>query len=295
MIILNKNKRRIIQLLKRKLNTTVLYSLLKNKAAAFGLAYIFVLIILAIFADFIAPYDPVEQRIVNKLSPPSSAHILGCDELGRDVFSRLIYGARISLIVGVSVVALSATLGSLLGSISGYYGGKVDMFIMRIVDIFIAFPGLILAIGIMAALGQSILNVIIALVLVNWPAFARVVRGEALKLSQLEFVQAAKVIGASNVRIIFSHILPNAMAPILVLATLNIGWAILAEASLSFLGLGVNPPEPSWGSMVATARFYLLSAQHVILFPGIAIFLTVMAFNLVGDGLRDALDPQLQL
>lgn len=295
MIILNKNKRRIIQLLKRKLNTTVLYSLLKNKAAAFGLAYIFVLIILAIFADFIAPYDPVEQRIVNKLSPPSSAHILGCDELGRDVFSRLIYGARISLIVGVSVVALSATLGSLLGSISGYYGGKVDMFIMRIVDIFIAFPGLVLAIGIMAALGQSILNVIIALVLVNWPAFARVVRGEALKLSQLEFVQAAKVIGASNVRIIFSHILPNAMAPILVLATLNIGWAILAEASLSFLGLGVNPPEPSWGSMVATARFYLLSAQHVILFPGIAIFLTVMAFNLVGDGLRDALDPQLQL
>ncbi|MEM3713591.1 MAG: ABC transporter permease [Nitrososphaeria archaeon] len=285
----------MIQLLKRKLNTTVLYSLLKNKAAAFGLAYIFVLIILAIFADFIAPYDPVEQRIVNKLSPPSSAHILGCDELGRDVFSRLIYGARISLIVGVSVVALSATLGSLLGSISGYYGGKVDMFIMRIVDIFIAFPGLILAIGIMAALGQSILNVIIALVLVNWPAFARVVRGEALKLSQLEFVQAAKVIGASNVRIIFSHILPNAMAPILVLATLNIGWAILAEASLSFLGLGVNPPEPSWGSMVATARFYLLSAQHVILFPGIAIFLTVMAFNLVGDGLRDALDPQLQL
>ncbi|MEM3725219.1 MAG: ABC transporter permease [Nitrososphaerales archaeon] len=277
------------------MNTTVLYSLLKNKAAAFGLAYIFVLIILAIFADFIAPYDPVEQRIVNKLSPPSSAHILGCDELGRDVFSRLIYGARISLIVGVSVVALSATLGSLLGSISGYYGGKVDMFIMRIVDIFIAFPGLILAIGIMAALGQSILNVIIALVLVNWPAFARVVRGEALKLSQLEFVQAAKVIGASNVRIIFSHILPNAMAPILVLATLNIGWAILAEASLSFLGLGVNPPEPSWGSMVATARFYLLSAQHVILFPGIAIFLTVMAFNLVGDGLRDALDPQLQL
>ncbi|MEM4164320.1 MAG: ABC transporter permease [Nitrososphaerales archaeon] len=277
------------------MNTTVLYSLLKNKAAAFGLAYIFVLIILAIFADFIAPYDPVEQRIVNKLSPPSSAHILGCDELGRDVFSRLIYGARISLIVGVSVVALSATLGSLLGSISGYYGGKVDMFIMRIVDIFIAFPGLVLAIGIMAALGQSILNVIIALVLVNWPAFARVVRGEALKLSQLEFVQAAKVIGASNVRIIFSHILPNAMAPILVLATLNIGWAILAEASLSFLGLGVNPPEPSWGSMVATARFYLLSAQHVILFPGIAIFLTVMAFNLVGDGLRDALDPQLQL
>jgi ABC-type dipeptide/oligopeptide/nickel transport system permease subunit len=285
----------ISRLVKKKELPPVVYMLLKNKGAIFGLIFIVILVATAIFADFIAPYDPVAQNIPKKLAPPSFSSILGCDEFGRDVLSRLIYGSRISLIVGSSVVAISAIIGSLLGSVAGYYGGGVDMIIMRLVDIFISFPGLILAIGIMAALGQSILNVIIALSLVNWPAFARVVRAEALRISQLEYIQAAKVMGASNRHIIFSHIIPNSLPPILVLVTLNIGWAILAEASLSFLGLGVNPPEPSWGSMVAVGRFYLLQAQHVIIFPGLAIFITVLAFNLFGDGLRDALDPQLQL
>ena len=269
---------------------------LKNdKPALFGLGVILLLVIMAVFADAISPYDPNAQDLSRRLEPPSWEHPFGRDEFGRDILSRIIHGSRISLTVGIVVISISLLIGTALGALSGYIGGWVDMIIMRVADIFLAFPGLLLAIGLTAVLGQSIINVMAALAIVNWPGYARVIRSQVLYIKGLDYVEAARVMGASNARILASHVLPNSFAPIIVLATIGMGWAILAEAGLSFLGLGVQPPTPSWGSIIATGRDFIFRAPHITTIPGIVLALSILAFNLFGDGLRDALDPRLRI
>ncbi len=267
----------------------------RNVGALVGLIVLLVMISLAILAPVVAPFDPLAQDLPNRLGPPSSAHLLGLDQFGRDVLSRIIYGGRVSFQVALAVVAISLTMGSALGVISGYYGGKIDALIMSFVNLLLAFPGIILAIAIMAALGQGIANIVIALIVFNWTGYARVVRGEALAIKEREFIEAMRIMGAKDRTILLRHMLPNAFPPVIVLATLNMGFAILAEAGLSFLGLGVNPPTPSWGSMIANGQIFLLFAPQEAVFSGLAISLTVLSFNLVGDGLRDALDPRLKI
>ena len=275
---------------------SIAWSYLKHDKLSFGaLGFVVALILVAIFANIVSPYDPLAQTLDRRLEAPSLEHPFGLDEFGRDILSRLIHGSRISLAVGFVVILIALVSGSIIGSIAGYFRGKVDMVLMRIADIFLSFPGLILAIGIMAVLGQSIFNVMAALSLVSWPGYARVIRGQVLNIRQLEYVEAAKVMGSPSSTIIVSHILPNSFAPIIVLATIGTGWAILAEAGLSFLGLGVGPPNPSWGSMVASGRMYITLAPHISAFSGVMIAATVMAFNLLGDGLRDALDPKMRI
>ncbi len=264
--------------------------MLKNKLALVGAVIVVGLIFLAIFADFIAPYDPLAQNIILKLKPPSSVHWFGQDPLGRDILSRMIYGSRISLKVGIATVSISLTLGLIIGSISGYYGGLVDELFMRIVDILMAFPGILLAIAMVAVLGPDLNHVILALCLIGWVGYARLVRGQVLSVRELDYVTAAQALGASSVRVIALHIIPNLIAPVIVEATFGMAGAILAEASLSFLGLGVQPPTPSWGAMLNEGRQYLLLAPHTTTFPGIAIMLVVLGFNFLGDGLRDYLD-----
>lgn len=254
-----------------------------------------VLIAVAIFAPWIAPFDPVRDADLNNyLQPPGEPFRLGADLFGRDVYSRIVYGTRISLGIGAAVQASALTLGMTLGLLSGFYGGWIDNTIMRVAEVIFAFPGLLFAIAIMAVIGPSLYNVFLALGLVGWTSLARVVRGQVLAIKQQEYVDAARVLGASNTRIIVRHVLPNTVAPAIILVTLGIGGAILAEASLSFLGLGAQPPTPSWGSMLSTGRDYLLQAPWLSIFPGLAIFVTVMGFNLLGDGLRDLLDPRMQ-
>ncbi len=268
--------------------------MLRNKPALFGLAVVIMVVSMTLFADFMAPYDPSAQDLTKRLQPPSLEHPFGLDEFGRDILSRVIHGARVSMLVGVSVTTLALGVGMLLGVFSGYFGGKVDMLVMRVADIFLAFPGLILAIGFMAVLGQSLTNVIVSLVLVNWPGYARVIRGQVLHIRGIEFVEAARAIGASHRSIMLGHILPNAMSPLIVLATIGMGWAILAEAGLSFLGLGVKPPTPSWGAIISSGRAYLIQAPHIATIPGLILALTILAFNLIGDAIRDALDPRMR-
>lgn len=264
--------------------------MLKNKLALVGAAIVAGLILVAMFADFIAPYDPLEQNIILKLKPPSKAHWLGQDPLGRDMLSRIMYGSRISLKVGIATVSISLTIGLMIGSISGYYGGVVDDIFMRVVDILMAFPGILLAIAMVAVLGPDLNHVILALCLIGWVGYARLVRGQVLYVRELEYVTAAQALGASSARVIAVHIIPNLIAPVIVEATFGMAGAILAEASLSFLGLGVQPPTPSWGAMLNEGRQYLLIAPHTTTFPGIAIMLVVLGFNFLGDGLRDYLD-----
>lgn len=253
------------------------------------------LIGVAILAPWIAPRDPISDADLNDyLHPPDGRYLMGADLFGRDVFSRIVYGARVSLGIGAAVQASALTLGITLGLISGFYGGWVDNLIMRLAEIIFAFPGLLFAITIMAVIGPSLYNVFVALGLVSWTALSRLVRGQVLTIKQEEYVDAARALGASNARIIVRHILPNVVASAIVLVTLGIGGAILAEASLSFLGLGAQPPTPSWGSMLSTGRDYLRQAPWLSIYPGLAIFLTVMGFNLLGDGLRDLLDPRMQ-
>ncbi|MFN8526544.1 MAG: ABC transporter permease [Chloroflexota bacterium] len=258
---------------------------------------IFVLVaIVAILAGVLAPYHPFENYTIrDSLLEPGGRFLLGTDDVGRDILSRIIYGARISLTVGLVVQAVSISIGTTLGLISGYFGGRVDDTISGLTTVMMAFPGLLFAIVVMAVIGPSIFNVFVALGLVNWPAVCRLVRGEVLSLKEREFVLAARTIGAPSLRTMVRHILPNCAGPIIVVATLGIANAILAEASLSFLGLGVQPPTPSWGSMLAQGRDYIHQAWWITTFPGAAIFVTILGLNLLGDGLRDALDPRLRV
>jgi len=258
----------------------------------FGLAVTAMFILLALFAPLVAPASPFDQDLYNGLGSPGPAHLLGQDRLGRDILSRIMHGARVSLLVGFTTVTVSVVIGSAIGAAAGYAGGKVDETIMRICDVFLAFPGILLAIAVMAILGPSLSNVIIALCLMGWTSYARLVRGQTLSLREREFVQAARALGAAAPRVIFLHILPNALPAVIVEATFGVASAILAEAGLSFLGLGVQPPFPSWGSMLAEGRQFLLIAPHLTIFPGVAIMLTVMGINFLGDGLRDMLDPK---
>jgi peptide/nickel transport system permease protein len=258
-----------------------------------ALLIIMLVICSAVFADIISPYDPLRQDYSAFLQPPSRAHPLGTDNVGRDVLARIIHGARVSLAVGVVAVGIALILGALVGLASGYWGGGIDDVLMRIVDAIWTFPSLVLALSLAAALGPGIDKVMIAVGVVYVPAFARLVRGQTMSVREREFVTAAQALGASDLRMILKHIWPNVTAPIIVQASLNVATAIITEASLSFLGVGVRPPAPSWGSMLKAGYQYMEVAPWISVFPGLVIFLTVLAFNLAGDGLREALDPRM--
>ena len=266
--------------------------LLRNFAFTSGLILTVVLIVIALAAPLIAPRDPNVQETSRRLEAPSREHVLGLDDLGRDVFSRIVWGARVSLRVGFSVVLLASIVGVTLGAISGYFGGFIDVAVMRLCDILLAFPGILLAIALVAVLGPSLNNVILALATIGWVSYARLVRGQVLKVREMEYVTAAKAMGARSPRVIALHVLPNVINPVIVMATLGLAGSILAEAALSFLGLGVQPPTPSWGAMLTAGRRYLGLANHLAIYPGIAIMLAVMGLNFLGDGLIDALDPK---
>ena len=261
-----------------------------NRQAAAGLLIVVLFAAVAVFAPSLAPQGPTTQNLSEDLRPPGSEHLLGQDKLGRDVLSRVIYGARVSLLVGVLVVSISATVGLGIGALAGYAGGRTDELLMRGIDILLAFPGIVLAIGLSAVLGPSLRNVLVALCAIGWTGYARLVRGEVLAWREREFVSAAIALGARPLRVVGRHIIPQLLSPLVVQATFGMAGAIVAEASLSFLGLGVQPPTPSWGAMVNEGRSFLLIAPHVALFPGLAMMLTVLGLNLLGDGLRDVLD-----
>ena len=268
----------------------------RNKMAVLGLIILIILVLLAVFADVIANYDNVviKQNLAHRLQGPSAAHWLGTDEFGRDIFARLVHGTRVSLQVGIVAVGISIVIGGILGAVAGYYGGKLDNTIMRIMDIFLAVPSILLAIAIVSALGPSIINLMLAISISSVPSYARIVRASVLSIRDQEFIEAAKAIGASNTRIIFRHIIPNSLAPVIVQATLGVASAILSTAGLSFIGLGIQPPAPEWGSMLSGGRQYLRYAWWVTTFPGVAIMITILSLKLLGDGLRDALDPRLK-
>ncbi|HEV8661507.1 MAG TPA: ABC transporter permease [Thermoanaerobaculia bacterium] len=266
--------------------------LLKNFAFTSGLILTVALVVVALAAPLLSPFDPDVQDTARRLEAPSHQHLLGLDDLGRDVLSRILYGARVSLRVGFSVVILASLVGVTLGAISGYFGGFVDVIVMRLCDILLAFPGILLAIALVAVMGPSLNNVILALATIGWVGYARLVRGQVLKVREMEYVTAARALGARSPRVIVLHVLPNVINPVIVMATLGLAGAILAEAALSFLGLGVQPPTPSWGAMLTSGRRYLGFANHLAIFPGIAIMLAVMGLNFLGDGLIDALDPK---
>lgn len=266
--------------------------LAKNKAAMAGAFIIIFVILMGIFAPLLATHDPNTTNVMNKLKPPSAENYLGTDDLGRDIFSRLLFGARISLGIGFVSTILGAIVGVSLGIVSGYYGRWVDSLIMRICDVLLAFPGILLALAIVSVLGASTQNVIIAVAFYAVPSFARIVRGSTLSVRKLEYIDAIKAMGAKDFRIIFKHILPNIMSPIIVQATLYIASAIITASALSFLGMGTRPPTPEWGAMLSQGRSYIAQAPHITLFPGLVILLVVIGFNLMGDGLRDALDPK---
>ncbi|WP_042474482.1 ABC transporter permease [Bacillus ndiopicus] len=266
----------------------------KKKVALIASVFIFLLIVIAFIGPYIAPYDPYEPNYDAILEGPSAAHFAGTDEYGRDIFSRLLVGTKISLTVSFSAVFLGLIAGTILGLISGYFGGRVDKVIMRCCDVFFSFPDLLLAIAIVAILGPGINNVIIAVMIFSVPSFARLVRGATLSAKENVYVEAAKSMGASHTRIIFKHIFPETISELIIFVTMRVGTAILAASGLSFLGLGASPETPEWGVMLSSGRDYLGTASHVVLMPGIAIFLTVLAFNLIGDGLRDVLDPKIK-
>jgi peptide/nickel transport system permease protein len=266
-----------------------------NRLTIIGLIIVAILVLVALFAPWIATHDVGATNLSIRYLPPSATHYFGTDSTGRDLFSRVIFGARISLEVGIIVVAVSAFVGTILGALAGYYGGWFDRVLSGyIFNIFLAFPGLLLAIAMVAFLGAGLNKLILALCIIGWVGYARLIRGQVLKVREYDFVQAARALGASDARILLRHILPNAIQPLIVQASLGMAGAVLAEASLSFLGLGVPPPSPSWGVMIEEARDLstLQSAPHALIFPGIAIALTVLAFNFIGDGLREYLDPR---
>jgi peptide/nickel transport system permease protein len=266
-----------------------------NRLTIVGLIIVAILVIVAILAPWIATHDVGATNLSLRYLPPSSQYFFGTDSTGRDIFSRVVFGARISLKVGLVVVAVSAIVGTLLGALAGYYGGWIDRIISGYVfNVFLAFPGLLLAIAMVAFLGAGLNKLIFALCIIGWVGYARLIRGQVLKVREYDFVQAARALGASDARILFIHILPNAIQPLIVQASLGMAGAVLSEAALSFLGLGVPPPAPSWGVMIEEARDLstLQSAPHALIFPGLAIALTVFAFNFIGDGLREYLDPR---
>lgn len=288
-------KRTMLQRLKKINIVDKINFLWQSKSAFFGALIVLLVVFCAIFAPFISTHDPFEMNMNNGLLKPGEKnHILGTDQYGRDLLTRLIYGARISLKVGIFSVFISMSIGVTLGLIAGYYGGVIDSIIMRIVDIFLSFPVILLAIALVASLGPGIDSVIIALGLVYWTNYARVVRANVLSIKEEEYIQAAKTIGSSDFRIIFLNILPNSLAPIIVIATLGLGVAIVSEATLSFLGLGIQPPEASWGWTLAFGMKYIRESFYLSLFPGIAIMITVLGFNLLGDGIRDLTDTKLK-
>jgi peptide/nickel transport system permease protein len=266
--------------------------MLRNFAFTSGAILTIVLVVAALAAPLLAPFDPSVQDTARRLEAPSKEHPLGLDDLGRDVLSRIIWGSRVSLRVGFSVVIIASLIGVSLGAISGYFGGAMDTIIMRLTDILMAFPGILLAIAMVAVLGPSLNNVVIALATIGWVGYARLVRGQVLKVREMEYITAAKALGAKAPRVIVLHVLPNVINPVIVMATLGLAGAILSEAALSFLGLGVQPPTPSWGAMLTSGRRYLGLANHLAIFPGAAIMLAVMGLNFLGDGLIDALDPK---
>lgn len=263
---------------------------MRDKRIVIGLILLTLFLVAALFAPLLAPYDPFDQQLKAGLAPPSAEHPLGQDKLGRDLLSRILYGARISLWVGVATVTISLTIGCLVGAMAGFFGGWIDELFMRLVDVFLAFPGILLAIALAAVLGPSLRNVIIALSVMGWVGYARLVRGQILVVRELDYVAAARALGAGPLRIMTRHLFPNIAAPIIVEATFGIAGAIVTEASLSFLGLGVTPPTPSWGAMLSDGRSFLLLAPHLTAVPGLAIMSVVMALNLLGDGLRDRMD-----
>lgn len=268
----------------------------KNRFAMLGLIILIMFVLLSIFADFIADYKEVviKQDIKNRLQPPSSEHWFGTDEFGRDIFARIIHGTRISLYAGVITVGIGLIIGTALGAVAGYYGGILDNLIMRFLDILLAIPNILFAMAVIAALGNSNLNLIIAIGLANVPKFARIMRSSVITLKDQEFIEASKAVGASNYQIIIRHIIPNCLAPIIVQTTLRVAFAVLSISGLSFLGLGIQEPVPEWGSMLSGGRRYIRDAGHLAIFPGFAIMLLILSLNLLGDGLRDALDPRLR-
>ncbi|MDK2959569.1 MAG: peptide/nickel transport system permease protein [Synergistaceae bacterium] len=262
--------------------------------AMIGLAVVVVLVFSAVFADYIAPFGYADQDLMSAFEEPSKAHLFGTDEFGRDIFSRIIYGSRISLQVGFIAVGIAVFAGGFLGAIAGYYGGKSDNLIMRAMDVLLSIPSILLAIAIAASLGPGLFNLMIAVGISSTPNYARIVRGSVLSIRNQEFVEAAKAVGSSDLRIILKHIIPNCMAPIIVQATLGVAIAILTAAGLSFIGLGIQPPIPEWGAMLSGGREYIRDYAYMTIFPGLAIMITILALNFLGDGLRDALDPKLK-
>jgi peptide/nickel transport system permease protein len=289
-------ERRAIGSIERRQGTPVvelLHRMRRARFATLGIGVVACVVFLALFAGFLAPLDPIKLDLNISLEPPGPTHPLGTDDLGRDILSRVIYGARVSLLAGVVSVAIAFLGGVGLGVISGYWGGWVDNVIMRLMDSLLSFPAIVLALAIAAVIGAGLTNVMIAIGVVNTPIFARLARGQTLAVRELDYVGAARVLGACDLRIMRVHVLPNIAAPLIVQTSLSVAFAILAEASLSFLGFGVKPPEPSWGSMVSMGRGYLQQAPWIVFGPGAAIFITVMGFNFVGDAFRRALDPRL--
>lgn len=285
--------------LEKKYSRSSLYKdalkrLRRNKLAMLGLAIVIALILIAIFAPLLAPYDPIARIKEDSSLAPSNIHLFGTDLLGRDILSRVIYGSRISIEVGIIAVGISVIIGLFFGALSGYFGNITDTVIMRIADIFFAFPYILGAIAIMTVLGPGVINIFIAIGLLGWASFARIFRSSILTIKNKEYIEAARALGASNYRIITKHIFPNAFAPIIVYATMNVGTAIIVEAALSFLGLGVQPPTAAWGKMLADSLDYIDIAPWMMVFPGLAIVITVLGFVLLGDGLRDAFDPKLR-
>jgi peptide/nickel transport system permease protein len=268
----------------------------RNWLATAGVVLVLLFTVFAIFAPLIAPQNPSHIDLASRLAGPSAAHWLGTDELGRDIFSRIIFGSRISMLVGASVVAASLLIGLIIGSIAGYYGGYVDRFVNVIVmNSFLSFPGILIAIAFVAFLGPGIFNLILALSIGGWVGYARLVRGQVLATREREFVEAARALGASDLRIVVRHILPNIIQPVVVQAAIGMAGAVLAEATMSFLGLGVPPPTASWGSMLNDGRSHLFDAPHLVIFPAIAVMLAVLSFNFIGDALRDYLDPRSRI
>ena len=279
----------------------VVTRLVRRRTALFGLIVVFAVLVAAVFASFVSPFDPLAQDIGQRLKEPGwqdaqgRIHPLGTDHLGRDILSRIIHGSRIALSVGLAAVAISGVLGMAVGLVSGYFGGRVDDFFMRLADVQLAFPFILLAIAVIGVLGPSLRNIIIVIGVSSWVVYARVVRGEVLSIREREFVQAAVALGSRDYRVLARHVLPNAFTPWLVVATLDMARVIVLESALSFLGLGVQPPTPTWGGMLADGRVYLSTAWWLATFPGLAILVTVLGINLLGDGLRDTLDPRLKI